>query len=232
MSGEFGDCGGGGYFHDKVRNAHEDLTSAGTDPLIHAYAELFEPLVDAARAISWWQAGDSSKSHAYQVTSETLSSLRSGVHRLEYEIAAIRAAEVEAYLQGAQASLPVPRFVDADKKQIELVLPRLDGYVEDPSYAQMHRWEVRERAIVAYVSRWASAQGERGTWGDESWSWTSRGGTVGSRNETWHFVPSNSGQVATKLIADLAAIATSEVDPALGFEAMSKAVREFMERRK
>tara|TARA_R100000951_G_scaffold101420_1_gene92927 strand:+ start:20613 stop:20936 length:324 start_codon:yes stop_codon:yes gene_type:complete len=82
MSREFGNYIGG-YFHDKVRNALEDLEQEAGTGFHKEFIPLFESLYEIAYAISSVEACDSSLDRSIRTTIEQLPKLKQTLKDLE-----------------------------------------------------------------------------------------------------------------------------------------------------
>lgn len=225
MSGEFGDYSYGGYFHRKVESAHEDL-SGEPDPLCQAYAGVFELLAVAARSISWWKAGDSGVDDAQTTTAMIVQPLAGAVSRLEREVEAIVRAEVRAYLDAAD--FPDPEWADEQKKRCTVRM-KDRPYVDGPTLAQSHQYQVRRKALQAHVSRWAGKQGARGWSGDQSWVERSSmgGGSIPAGVTVHTFEPASYGEAAHALLGQMAEVVQTETDPARRAEKLTALVASY-----
>ncbi|NJO49785.1 MAG: hypothetical protein HC840_10440 [Leptolyngbyaceae cyanobacterium RM2_2_4] len=83
MSREFGEYGGGGYFHDKVRGCLEDLQSEAREKFHKEFIPLFESLYEIAYAISSVEACDSCLDRSITTTMEELPKIKKTIAQLE-----------------------------------------------------------------------------------------------------------------------------------------------------
>ncbi len=84
MSREFGGNGGyGGFFHDKIRNAKEDLEGEASFELHKEFIPLLESLYEIAYAISSVEAGDSCIDRTISTTLQELPKMKKWVAKME-----------------------------------------------------------------------------------------------------------------------------------------------------
>ena len=82
MSREFGE-NGNGFFHDKIRNALEDLEHEAVTGFHKEFIPLFESLYEIAYAISSVEAGDSLLNRSISTTMEELPKIKKFIADME-----------------------------------------------------------------------------------------------------------------------------------------------------
>ena len=96
MSREFGEYNGGGYFHDKIRSALEDLRTEADTSFHKEFIPLFESLYEIAYAISSVEAGDSLLYRSINTTLEELPRMKKQLSDLEDHLAPYQEVAREA----------------------------------------------------------------------------------------------------------------------------------------
>lgn len=81
MSGEFGECSWGGYFHTKIANAADDAAGGGADA--RAWVPFLDVLASIAREISYAEAGDTGEVEARHRVLAKLQDLRAKLDEAE-----------------------------------------------------------------------------------------------------------------------------------------------------
>ena len=90
MSREFGEYGGGGYFHDKMRAALEDLQDCAREDFHKKFIPLFEELYDLAYAISSVEACDSGIDRSIFQALESLPKMKKTLNEIQEDLTAYR----------------------------------------------------------------------------------------------------------------------------------------------
>ena len=85
MSREFGE-GPGGFFHDKIRNARDDIKHEADWNLHKKFAPLFDELYELAYAISSVEAGDSCLDRTILELMDRLPKIKKWTEDMEEEI--------------------------------------------------------------------------------------------------------------------------------------------------
>lgn len=105
MSREFGEYGGGGYFHDKLRNALEDLQHEAREDFHKKFIPLFEQLYELAYAIASVEAGDSCIDRSIFQTMESMPHMRKWMEEMNKELEVYRRVAQEAVRDKTKRSL-------------------------------------------------------------------------------------------------------------------------------
>ena len=95
MSREFGDYGGSGYFHDKIRAASDDCKS-GRDPLTKLWHEFLDEFYHVSYAISTSEACDSGPYYPIMESIARMPVLKAKLHKIDLFLEDYRRVAEEA----------------------------------------------------------------------------------------------------------------------------------------
>lgn len=96
MSREFGDYGGGGYFHSKVESALNDLKEESRDEFHRKFIPLFEELYLISYAIASVEAGDSCIDRSIFQTMESIPKMERWIEKMNQDLEVYRRVAQEA----------------------------------------------------------------------------------------------------------------------------------------
>ena len=102
MSREFGEYGGGGYFHDKLRSCLEDLKEQAGQDFHKEFIPLFEELYEIAYAISSVEACDSCIDRTIFQSMESVPKMKKCLDKIEDKLRPYRRVAEEAVRKSAR----------------------------------------------------------------------------------------------------------------------------------
>ena len=82
MSGEFGEYGGGGYFHSKIEQCAEDC-DGGSAEITRLWGAFLKEFVPVAKSISWCEASDSGEDDPIWTSLDQMSRLKEHLSKIE-----------------------------------------------------------------------------------------------------------------------------------------------------